>query len=230
MRLLPVLAEGHPKVVDYLHRQGIEPDREEPIQVPNCPESWSFFEVMNIIQTRDDVPSTSLARAWMSLPLEKRDRVWVREENHILAIRAQLYATVFGASDLFETEVPHWMPGLIDASRTFKLVALSKLPEWGWLRTATPLGVTCIGARLREPSWSGELEQIGLSSCNATLENPITDQRAQASAVRHLYEVFQKLNENPSLAESADWNHSAHTILEIEKKFAEWFERLETKP
>lgn len=202
-------------ILDILEREGIEAT-----PVPICDDALSLLWLAGIVENCQPSVADQVANAWVRLSLEERAAwtwTWVGHK----AIHAQILAKTSKASPVFASEVPSWLPNLIDAAASAGLQSLGGVQ---WSHAETPLGRTCMAFS------SPDADDPCLVISEGDVSYQPADDPGLISALSAIDQLLVHLGEaeilQAEMAEITGWQLSSHEWIEMSAVIEGWRDRI----
>jgi len=215
-RMLPRVARDCRDIYPDLFRLGDG----DAVAVPGGDHARSLFRLATMFSCCAESPLVDrVSEAWMRVPLQSR-RQWWHEANTDKPLHAQILG-VGKPNTSFDSQVPDWLPFLIEATDTRGPVS-----EIYWTYARSPLGTSCIAYFDDEPE---NLKAcLALSSCAISCWSGDQEGRPLArAAVADLVRRSELVICRSDLARVINWRVSGHEALQMSAMFDVWRERLE---
>jgi hypothetical protein len=151
-----------------------------------------------------------IADCWMRISLSGRVE-WCYEASSDKPLHAQILATKFTASPIFEDKVPAWLPRLIEAG-TSDPFSMCANPGLHWTFAISPLGTSCI-AFLDDAS-DNQDACLAFSDCPVSCGAADGSMRGAAvEAIDQLIAFRDMVEADNAVARRVGWDVSGHELI-----------------
>ena len=187
------------------------------IPIPICDDTLSLMHLVEIVQKCIPSLRRQLAEAWMTLRRPQR-AAWEWTGSRRDAVHAQILALTAPGSPAFCSQVPSWLPTLIE---TADRAGLQPTDGVQWHYAETPLGRTCMAYS------RGEAENpcLVISDCNVSYRLA-DDPTSALSAIDRLLAYLSEADVSAQMAEIDGSQPTGHEWLERCTVIQEWRDRM----
>lgn len=167
--------------------------------------------------------AAEVARGWIKLPPETRERWWYLAECD-KGIHAQVLGGASAGVVTLDSVVPDWLSKLVDVCRVQRVLTEDDELHWTW--TKTPLGASCV-------AWTDDDDEspyacLAIADCNvsfARADDP--DLLLAKGAITMLIDAVGAIMSNVEIADEVGLHLTGHEAMEILETLQAWMQNLE---
>jgi hypothetical protein len=222
--IVPIALSEDPVRLAEFVSQGVEPDGADAMGVTVDGHLLSLFWLAVIVGCCGFCPAVMrIADCWMRIPLSERVGWW-HEASSDKPLHAQILATGFPASPVFERKVPAWLPRLIEAGTSDSSLVRADT-GLHWTYAVSPLGTSCI-AFLDDESGNQDACltfsdcRVSCGAADGSLPGVAVEAIDQLIAFRDMVEA------DSAVARRVGWDASSHELIAMAATLQEWRNRL----